>query len=55
MHVEVAQVTRPLASAGEIVRKNNRVVFDLPDSFIQNKRTGYKTPLRVDGNVAAIT
>ena len=51
MSVEVAKVARPLASAGEIVRKNNRVVLDLPESYIQNKRTGYKTPLRVDGNL----
>ena len=51
MDVEVAKVTRPLASAGEIVRKNNRVVLDLPESYIQNKKTGYKTPLRIDGNL----
>ena len=51
MSFEVAKVSRPLASAGEMVRKNNRVVLDEHDSYIQNKKTGYKTPLRVVGNL----
>ena len=51
MSFEVAQVSRPLASAGEIVRRKNRVVLDEDESYIQNKKTNYKTPLRFQGNL----
>ena len=48
---EVAKVSRPLASAGEMVRKNKRVVLEDLDSYAEHKRTSYRTPLRFDGNL----
>ena len=43
---EVANITRPLGSVSKLVRKQNKVVFDEGDSYIENKRTGEKVPLR---------
>ena len=43
---EVANITRPLGSVSKLVRKHNRVVFDDDGSYIENKASGEKVPLR---------
>ena len=48
---DVAKITRPLASVGEIVKKSCQVVFDSDGSYIQNKKTGKTIPVRQDGNL----
>ena len=48
---QVAKVNKFLASLGKICKAGNRVVLDEKDSFIQNKKTGTKTELRLENNV----
>ena len=46
---DVAKITRPLASASEIFRKDYKVVFDSQGSYIQNKRDGNVINFRQEG------
>ena len=48
---DVADVSRPLGSVSNLVKKRHRVVFDDPISFIQNKVTGKKIDLREQGGL----
>ena len=46
-------VKKPLAAASEITAKGNRIVLDDAehDSYIENKATGVKIPLRIENGV----
>ena len=48
---EVANISRPLGSVSKLLRKNNKVVLDEGNSFIQNKTTGQKVSLREEGGL----
>ena len=50
MRMTCADVKKPLASVMKIVKKGNRVVFD-EESYVENKKTGIKTPVREEGGV----
>ena len=47
----VDKLSKPLASVWDIVHKSNRVVFDDPVSFIENKKSGRWTKLREEGKL----
>ena len=47
---DVAKISRPLASAAEIMEKNNKIVLDNDSSYIESKDTGAWLHLRRDGN-----
>ena len=54
MAFQVAGVSKALGAVSRIVGAGNRVVFDDPDtvgSFIENKTTGKRTPLRQHNGV----
>ena len=47
------KVQKPLAAASRITEKGNRIVLDGEgsESYIQNKKTGTKIPLRIENGV----
>ena len=49
MNFQCTNVRKPLASVSRIVAKGNRVVFDNDESYIENKRTGKKVKLELEG------
>ena len=54
MAFQVAGVSKALGAVSRIVGNGNRVVFDHPNeggSYIENKTTGKKTPLRQNNGV----
>ena len=51
MTFQVADVTKPLASAGRITARGHRIVLDDDDSYIMHKTTHRKVPLYKKGNV----
>ena len=48
---DVADISRPLASVGGMVTKCNKVVFDHDNSYIENKRSGKRTYLRMENQL----
>ena len=46
MKMQVAKVKKTLASVGEMVDANDRVVFDKAGRYKEDKKTGEKTPVR---------
>ena len=42
----MAKISRPLGSVSKLLNKNHRAMFDLGNSYIQNKSSGKKTKLR---------
>ena len=46
-------VKQPLAAASKLTARGNRIVLDGPDSisYIENKETGVKIPLKVENGV----
>ena len=51
MVFNVADVGKPLAAAGKVVEAGNRVILDEGGSYIENKATGEKMPLRKEKGV----
>ncbi len=51
MTFRVADVTKPLASVKRICDQGNRVVFDGPNSHIEHKTSGWRTPMREENGV----
>ena len=52
MNFDVADVSRPLLSITEIIqKKRHRVVYDYPNSYIEDKTTGRKVNLRFEDNL----
>ena len=48
---EVANISRPLGSVSKLVRKQNKVVFDEGNSYIENKKTKERVPLREENGL----
>ena len=46
-------VQKPLAAASKIAAKGNRIILDdaESDSYIENKKTGIRIPLRIENGV----
>ena len=42
---QTANVTKPLASAREIIKAGNRIVLDEDTSYIENKKTNKRIPI----------
>ena len=55
MQFRVASVTKPLAAVSSIVARGNRVVFDHPRSYIENKKTGHQIEVEHEDGVYTIT
>lgn len=51
MTCQIADATKPLASAGRITSKGHRIVFDDDDAYILHKATGCRIKLYKNGNV----
>ena len=51
LEFDVAKISRPLASAAELMAKNNRIVLDNDESYIESKENGSWVPLRREGNL----
>ena len=45
MNMRVADVTKSLLSVEEMMHKNHRIVFDLPNAYIENKNTSKQTEI----------
>ena len=48
--MRVADVSQPLISVYDMMRKNHRVVFDSEDSYVENKTTGHKIEIEWHGH-----
>ena len=46
---QVQHTRKPLASVSKIVKKGNRVLFDLEGSYIEHVKSGKKIPLQESG------
>lgn len=53
MTLEVADVTKPLASAGRISAKGHRIVRGDHDAYKERKQTGHRVKFCKKGNVLA--
>lgn len=51
MTFQIADVTKPLASAARSTAKGHRIVLDDKDAHIQHKATGCRTKLHKKGNM----
>ena len=54
MNSRIADVTNALASVKKSCQRENRVVFDEEGSYIENKASGRKVPMRVENGVHVI-
>ena len=48
VNMEVLKISKPIVSAGKMVRSGRRIVLDEHDSFIEDKKTGKRIPCVVD-------
>ena len=46
--MEVLKISKPIVSAGKMVRSGRRTVLDEHDSFIEDKENGKTNPCGVD-------
>ena len=51
MTFQIAAIGKPLGAVSKFVSANHRVVFDHPQSYIENKTSGKKTTLRQSNGV----
>ena len=54
MTMQVADVTKVLASVSRMTKANNRVVFDSEGSYILNNTTNRRTPLTEKNGVYVV-
>jgi hypothetical protein len=54
INFQIASVTRPLCSVGEMCDRGNRVLFGRGGGFIQNLQSGELTPFRREGGIYAL-
>ena len=47
VNMEVLEISKPIVSAGKMVRSGRRIVLDEHDSFIEDKRTGKRIPVEM--------
>ena len=52
---QASDVTKPLGAAREIIKAGNRIVLDEDESYIQNKRTNKKIPIKRDNGMFIVT
>ena len=52
---QVSDVTKPLAAAREILKGGNRIVMGEEASYIENKGTGKKIPIRRENGMFIVT
>ena len=50
LSMRVADVSQPLISVYDMCHKNQRVVFDAEDSYVENKTTGHKIEIEWHGH-----
>ena len=46
-NMEVLKISKPIVSAGKMVRSGRRIVLDEHDSFIEEKKTGKRIPVEM--------
>ena len=47
VNMEVLKISKPIVSAGQMVRSGRRIVLDEHDSFIEDKKTGKRIPVEL--------
>ena len=47
VNMEVLKISKPIVSAGKMVRPGRRIVLDEHDSFIEDKKTGKRIPVEL--------
>ena len=47
LNMEVLKISKPIVSAGKMVRSGRRIVLDEHDSFIEDKKTGKRIPVEL--------
>ena len=47
VNMEVLKISKPIVSAGKMVRSGRRIVLDEHDSFIEDKKTGKQIPVEL--------
>ena len=52
---QASDVTQPLGAAREMIKAGNRIVLDEEESYIQNKRTQKKIPMKRDNGMFIVT
>ena len=52
---QVSEVTKPLGAVREIIKGGNRVVMDEEGSYIENKKSGKKIPIRRENGMFVVT
>ena len=52
---QVSEVTKPLAAVREIIKGGNRVIMDEHESYIENKKSGKRIPIRRDNGMFVVT
>ena len=56
VNMEMLKISKPIVSAGKMVRSGRRIVLDEHDSFIEDKKTGKRIPVELTrGNVFEIS
>ena len=45
LSMRVAEVTSPLISVYDMINKDQRVVFDVSESYVEHKNTGQRIPM----------
>ena len=52
---QVSDVTKPLAAAREIWKGGNRIIWDEQASYIENKETKKRIPIKRDNGMFVVT
>ena len=47
VNMEVLKISKPIMSAGKVVRSRRKIVLDEHDSYIEDKKTGTKIPVEL--------
>ena len=56
MNMEVLKTSRPIMSAGKIVRSRRKIVQDEHNSYIEDKESGKRIPVELtDGDVFEVS
>ena len=52
---QVSDVTKPLAAVREIIKGGNRIIMDESGSYIENKSTHKRIPIKRDNGMFVVT
>ena len=47
VNMEVLNISKPIMSAGKVVRSGRKIVLDEHDSYIEDKKTGTRIPVEL--------